>query len=50
VHVHQLPSWPQDHVDALSAVVDEVAKDHRQALQGISLNVEKLLSVGLDDL
>ena len=48
--IHQLPSWPQDHVDAVSGVVNEVTENHRQALKSISFDVEKLVGISLDHL
>jgi hypothetical protein len=50
VHVHQLPSGPQDHADALTAIIDKVSEYYGQALQGVSLDVKKLFSIGLDHL
>lgn len=46
--VHEFPSWPQDHGDAFSGVVDEVSEDDGQALQSIPLDVEELVCIRLD--
>jgi hypothetical protein len=45
VEVHKFPRGPEDHVDALSGIVQKVSEDNSQALQGISFDVEHLLRV-----
>ena len=53
MQVHQLPRRPQNVVDAvlaLSGVVYEIAEDHREALQCISLKIKALLGIDGDDL
>lgn len=48
--VHKLPSWSQDHVDAVSRVVNEVSKYHCQAFQCIPLDIEELVGICLNHL
>ena len=48
--VEQLPGWLQNHLQAVSRVINEVSEDHGQTLQSVLFDVEKGSRVSLDDL
>ena len=50
VKVEEFPGGLKDEVDALFAVVDEIAEEHSQALENVPLDVEISLRVALYDL
>ena len=50
VEVEELPGGLEDGVDAVAGVVDEVAEDDGEALEGVLLDVEEGFGVRLDDL
>jgi hypothetical protein len=50
MHIHELPCRPQNHTDALSAIVYEISENHGEAFECIPLDVEIFLGVTLNDL
>ena len=46
----RLPCRFQNHINAFSGVCDKVSEDDGEALEGVLLDVEEGLGVGLDDL